>query len=457
MKNLKFLIFAIIFIILIVVIILTIMLFYNKQNVDQDNDYNEIVENNLENENQINGSLGLHEVDNANTFFEVVNCVNQYLGAVNKSTLENYGNADIDEIRKSVQTNIYNLLSQEYIETEKITENNVYDYVDNIESTIFFIPLKMKVISNQDESVNRYIVYGVEEDLKNTYLRDLYVVVNTDKNNNTFSIEPMLNENYNDIDEIKIDYPDTEILKNENNQIQKLNLNDEYIAQKYLDYYKKLALGRPDIVYELMDDEYKEKRFGSLEIYEQYIDENRDDIKVIQLSQYMVNRDNANEQYICRDGYGKIYIFEEYNPMQLSIQLDTYTIETDTFTEQYDNGDDQTKVQMNINKFILMINNQDYEVAYNVLDDNFKSNYFTTLEEFENYIKTNMYRYNSVNFESFDINGNVYSCTVSLTDLSGGKYVDETKGTGESGYILTWDFVVQLKDNHEFVIAFEVK
>ena len=456
MENLKFLIFAIVLIIIIVGIILTFMLFDNKQNSDPNDDVNEVAQNQLENENTISNPLELHEVDNVNEFFEVVNCVNQYLGAVNKSTLENYGNANIDEIRKSVQTNIYNLLSQEYIETEKITENNVYDYVEDVQNTIFFIPLKMKVISNEDQSINRYIVYGIEEDLENTYLKDLYIIVNTDKNHNTFSIEPMINETYHHIDEVKIDYKDIEILQNENNQIQKLNINDEYISQKYLDYYKKLALGRPDIVYELIDDTYKEKRFGSLEIYEQYIDENRDDIKVIQLSQYMVNRDNANEQYICRDEYGKIYIFEEYNPMQLSIQLDTYTIETDAFTEQYDNGNDQIKVQMNINKFILMLNNQDYEAAYQVLDDNFKSNYFNTLEEFENYVKTNMYKYNNVNFESFDVNGNVYSCTVTLTDLSGGKYVDETKGTGGSGYILSWDFVVQLKDNHEFAIAFEV-
>lgn len=67
-----------------------------------------------------------------------------------------------------------------------------------------------------------------------------------------------------------------------------------------------------------------------------------------------------------------------------------------------------------------------------------------------------MYRYNDLSFESFDVNGNIYSCTVKLTDLSEGKYVDETKGTGGSGYIYTWNFVMQLKDNYEFTLSFEV-
>ena len=112
---------------------------------------------------------------------------------------------------------------------------------------------------------------------------------------------------------------------------------------------------------------------------------------------------------------------------------------------------------MNLNRFILMINNQDYEAAYSVLDSNFKNNYFKNIEDFEKYIKTYAYRYNNMKINSFDIKGNVYSCSVSLVDASNGVYVDEGKGTGGAGYVYNWNFYMQLGKNYDFTISFEVQ
>ena len=459
MKRFKYLIGILILIVVIIIITLTIFLFNKNSETSLDNaekkQTNEIV-NTEETKETINNRLTLNEVDNTGDFFTVVNCVNQYLGAINKTTIQSYDGNEDEELKEAIQLSIYNILSQEYIDRNNITQNNVYDYVDDINETIFFIPLKMNVITSQDESTKRYVVYGIEENIENTYLKDLYIIVNINENSDTFSIEPILNSQYENIDDISIDNEAIEIPQNDNNQVLEININDEYVSQRYLDYYKKLALGRPDIVYDLMNQEYKEKRFGSLESYEQYIQENIADVKVIQLKQYMVNRYDDYNEYVCKDAYGKLYIFDGKNPMDVSIKLDTYTINTDTFNKEYQNGDEQTKVQMNINKFVLMINNQDYQAAYNVLDDNFKNNYFKTLEEFENYVKLNAYKYNDMEVTSFDVNGNVYSCGVTLTDLTNGLYKDETKGTGGSGYSYTWNFFVQLNEGTDFKLSFEV-
>lgn len=457
MKKFKYLLLVLIIIVVIVIIAIVVFLFQRKNELDntEAGQYTEIA-NDIETQEIITNRLTLHEVDDIDDFFTVVNCVNQYLGAVNKANIENMGATENEELQNSIKLSIYNILSQEYIQNNGVTQDNVYDHVDDISETIFFVPLKMNVLNSQDDSTKRYVVYGIEENMENTYLKDLYIIININENNETFSVEPILDNQYQDINDIQIDNKAIDIPENDNNLLTEININDEYISQRYLDYYKKLALGRPDIIYDLMDEEYKEKRFGSLEAYEQYIQENINDVKVIQLKQYMVNRYDDYNEYVCRDAYGKLYIFDGRNPMDVSIKLDTYTINTDAFNQQYENGNEQTKVQMNINKFVLMINNQDYQAAYNVLDEDFKSNYFRTIDDFKNYVQLHAYKYNDIEANSFDVTGNVYSCGVTLTDLTGGLYVDESKGTGGSGYAFDWNFYVQLNEGTDFKLAFEV-
>lgn len=457
MKKIKYIVIILIVIIIIAIISIAISLFNIKSKVNsgEASHYNEVV-NDAETQEMLRKRTTIHEVENMDDFFKVVNCVEQYLGMINKMHLQNLSGDAQKELENTMQLSIYNILSQEYIQNNDITKDNVYEYVDNINEKILFIPIKMNVVYSEDESTKRYIVYGIEENLQNQYLKDIYVIINTNESTNTFSVEPLLNNNYTDIEDISIENKPINIEKNDNNQIADLNITDEYISRKYLDYYKKLALGRPDIAYELLDEEYKSKRFGNLENYQNYIQENLNDFDVIQLKEYMVNRYDEYNQYVCKDKYGKLYIFEGQKPTNISIKLDTYTINTDEFIRQYENGSEQVKVQMNLNKFILMINNQDYQAAYNVLDDKFKNNYFTTIDDFKSYVQGKAYKYNNMQIKSFDITGNIYSSEVILTDLTGGEYEDETKGTGGSGYTFEWKFYMQLKEGTDFKLSFEV-
>lgn len=469
MKKIKYLIIGIIVVIIIIAIVILAINLHNR-NVDPEayHQYNDESANTDEINQRIDYKQNLNKVNNPDEFFTIVSCVNQYLGAVNKTNITNIETEGNEELINSLKSSIYNILSQDYISSNNITQDNVYDHVDDISDTIFFIPLKMNGISTKDTdktenfsttdegSTTRYVVYGIEEDINNNYLKDLYIIVNRDNINDTFSIEPVLNAQYTDINDITLNAEPMEIAQNDNNQITSVVANDEYVSKQYLDYYKKLALGRPDIAYNLLDEEYRNKRFGNLEAYEQYIEENRDDIKVIRLSQYMLNRDNNIKQYVCKDAYGKIYMFEEENPMEVSIQLDTYTIETDAFKEQYENGNEQTKAQMNIYKFMLMINNQDFQKAYELLDENFRNNYFRTVDDFIRYVRAECYKYNNMKITNFDITGNIYSCGVEITDATGGLFEDPTKGDGGSGYVYNWTFYVQLGEDRDFTISFDV-
>lgn len=404
----------------------------------------------------------VESVEDRERIYMVEQCISSYLDITNINNSSYYMYDESGNQEKSVDENeiILNLLTKEYTSKNNITKNNIENYVDKLDKDVFFVPLQMKYINNGD--IYQYAMIGYITDFDYNIIKEVGFKVNLDmaatKTGNSdlsFTIEP-INEEINDIDEVQLEIKLTSVEKNDYNIVQYITTNTEEDCKRYLDYYKKMALSNPEEAYNRLDEEYRNLRFGSLDAYKQYIEENKKDIQSIQISQYMTNTENGVKQNIAKDKYGKIYIFEGVDLFDLSIKLDTYTIETATFKEQYENGNEEVKVQMNINKFILMINNQDYKAAYNLLDDNFKNNYFKTLEEFIDYVKVYMYRYNNLELRSFDVNGNVYICDVTLTDATNGKYIDETKGTGGSGYLLERTFYIQLTGDKDFKISFEM-
>ena len=404
----------------------------------------------------------VESVEDRERIYMVEQCISSYLDTININNSSYYMYDESGNQEKSVDENeiILNLLTKEYTSKNNITKNNIENYVDKLDKDVFFVPLQMKYINNGD--IYQYAMIGYITDFDYNIIKEVGFKVNLDmsatKTGNSdlsFTIEP-INEEINDIDEVQLEIKLTSVEKNDYNIVQYITTNTEEDCKRYLDYYKKMTLSSPEEAYNRLDEEYRNLRFGSLDAYKQYIEENKKDIQSIQISQYMTNTENGVKQNIAKDKYGKIYIFEGVDLFDLSIKLDTYTIETATFKEQYENGNEEVKVQMNINKFILMINNQDYEAAYNLLDDNFKNNYFNTLEEFIDYVKVYMYKYNNLELRNFNVNGNVYICDVTLTDATNGKYIDETKGTGGSGYLLERTFYIQLTGDKDFKISFEM-
>ena len=403
----------------------------------------------------------VESVEDRERIYMVEQCISSYLDIININNSSYYMYDERGNQEKFVDENeiILNLLTKEYTSKNNITKDNIENYVDKLDTDVFFIPLQMKYINNGD--IYQYAMIGYITDFDYNIIKNVGFIVNLDmsatKTGNSdlsFTIEP-INGEINNIDEVQLEIKLTSVEKNDYNIVQYITTNTEEDCKRYLDYYKKMALSNPEEAYNRLDEEYRNLRFGSLDAYKQYIEENKKDIQSIQISQYMTNTENGVKQNIAKDKYGKIYIFEGVDLFDLSIKLDTYTIETATFEEQYENGNEEVKVQMNINKFILMINNQDYESAYSLLDDNFKNNYFKTLEEFKRYVKIKMYKYNDFDIQKFSRNGNVYVCETNIWDYTGGTYVDETKGTS-SGYVYDWTFYMQLGENKDFKISFEI-
>ena len=372
-------------------------------------------------------------------YYTVRNCINNYLNALNKeSSIYYFGN----EYNKDAQIeNVYSLLSSKFIKQQNITQSNLFSIIKTIDEEEIFIPLEMKVL--EKENINQYIVYGEIQTLSNKFISKSFIIVNLDMKNKTYSIEPVIN-NYNSIDDITLNNENIAINKNDYNMYQNQNITNEYVTNEYFVLLKRLMLSDPDTAYTLMKEEYKNSRFGNINEFRNYINNNRQEILKIDMKQYLVNNYENYIEYVAKDQFGNLYIFDENEDKSIDIKFDTYTLKSEVFTNKYIKSTDEEKVQMNIDKFIQMINRHDYRTSYNCIADSFKNNYFKKQEEFQNYIENNFYSYNKFAFKSCEKKAaDIYVCKVQLTD-----YMNENSEIKEINVIM------QLGDNLDFKMSF---
>ena len=372
-------------------------------------------------------------------YYTVRNCINNYLNALNKeSSIYYFGN----EYNKDAQIeNVYSLLSSKFIKQQNITQSNLFSIIKTIDEEEIFIPLEMKVL--EKENINQYVVYGEIQTLNNKFISKSFIIVNLDMKNKTYSIEPVI-DNYNSIDEIPLNNENVVISKNDYNMYQNQNITNEYVTNEYFVLLKRLMLSDSDTAYTLMKEEYKNSRFGNINEFRNYINNNRQEILKIDMKQYLVNNYENYIEYVAKDQFGNLYIFDEKDDMSIDIKFDTYTLKSEVFTNKYIKSTDEEKVQMNIDKFIQMINKHDYRTSYNCIADSFKNNYFKTQEEFQNYIENNFYSYNKFAFKSCEKKAaDIYVCKVQLTD-----YMNENSEIKEINVIM------QLGDNLDFKMSF---
>ena len=421
-------------IIIIIIIILTIFLLNKKEN-----GRDKIVILNID--------YSVSEIENVTDkieYYTVRNCINNYFNILNSNNSIYYVGDEIDE--DAQKEYIYNLLGIDYIKSNNITVNNVLNKVETTKEQKVFIPLQMKVLKK--EKVDKYIVYGVLQDvIELDDAEEIYIIVNLDYNNKTFSIEP-IDKEYESIEQINIENDDILIDKNENNIYQNQKITNEYLTNEYFVLYKKLAITEPELVYNIFSEEYRNERFGNIDNFKKYVNENKNEILKINMQQYLVNNYESYTEYVAKDQYGNLYIFKESSDNELiDINLDTYTLRNDKFFEEYNKSSNEKKVQMNVDKFIQMINRHDYKTSYNCISSGFKKNYLDTQEKFEEYMKNVFFEYNNFEFRNIEQKGsNLYTVTLNITDL-----------TEESSEARNVTIIMQLNDDLDFEMSFGIE
>lgn len=422
------------------ILCIVLLIFLNRERNNQENME---LENDIIYSDKIEESV-MEKRENLESYYILEQCVYAYLDSINVNNSSYYGYNKNNEYVKITDENniIYNLLSKEYIENNNIVAGNLDNYIDKLEKKVFYIPLKTKFI--ESDNLYKYAVYGYITDIYNEYIKDILIIVNLDFNNSTFSIEPV-QENIN-IENIELDVNKLEsIEENENNKFSYIQVNEETISSKYLDYYKKMLLSNVNEAYERLNEDYKKNKFKSIELFKEYIKNNRDEILSASLNKYQVNKFDDYTQYICIDQNNNYYIFKETDLQQYTVILDTYNIDLPQFTEKYNSSTNAEKVLLNIQKVFEAINDGDYNYVYNKLDSTFKQNNFPTLDSFETYIKQNFYQNNSIGYSNYQTSGDLHIYEISITNSD-----------DENSKVITKNFIMQLKDGTDFVMSFNV-
>lgn len=430
MKKIKYII---IFLGLIAIVLLLILLGYRK--LPKGND--DIVDvRNIEVPNSLH-SIGYKD------FFTVSNCISQYLDILNKNNSSYYG---VDEngkyslvvTSKQVAENILGLMSDNYKKELDINESNISSKIKMLNEKNILILTKVSKI--KEGKVYSYVAQGFTVNMDDKFLRDVDFIVNLDIVNHTYSIEELSAED--DLDNITREAID-KIEKNIYNSYTEYKVNEEDTINRHLTAYKRMMLSNPKLAYEYLDEDYRNKRFGSYKKFNEYINEFKSEITALTMKKYKINSYDDYKEYVIIDANGNYYRFRENNVMDYTVMLDVYTIDLPEFLEQYNSAKDEQKVSLNIEKFIQMINAKDYESAYNLLDDTYKANNFKTLDEFEKYIQDNFHNYNTI-----DSTGNVskegkyYICTAYLRNT---KFMDNEP--------IERSFVISLGEGTDFKMS----
>lgn len=448
MTKLKKIILFIIILIIIIISIIFCIIHFNKGEVLYNIDENGTTD---EEANYINTKIQL--VNSRNDYYAVKQCVEKfylYYGYIfdddtvneNLSDVDGYddGNTNVYSKEECIN-NVYKMLDKDYIDYKNITLNNLVEKVDNIKSSD--VDINEMYVSQKNVNVSIYIVNGRLKENTTDEMSDFELMVKLDAVNKTFTVflGDYIDEKYSDIkigDEININV-ESLIEKNEINIYDYKNITDENYIRGLLLKYQNEVLFDEETAYNNLDEEYRKKRFGSLDNFKEYAKNNIIRNVKLKLVKYQINNYDDYTEYVCLDNDGNYYIFNEKSVMNYNLLLDTYTVNVPQFVKKYENGDNQLKVGMNIDKILSAIKENDYNYIYNKLDDTYKNNNFNTVEELKNYIQS-VFVSNNVSYDEFKDLGGVYTYKLLIDDNNSNITV-----------------IMKLLDNDDFVMSFEIK
>lgn len=424
---------------LILFIVLAIMIKKRDNNSQIPNDLLLEVGENGQKISDLFGSEVGEGVD-AQTYLNVKTCMQNYINIINtKSSL--YSGYDNNQIKSE----IFKVLSNKYISDNNITKDNVQNYVEVLDKAKSYTPIEIKLINNGE--IKSYLTSGIIGALPYyDEAEKIYAIVNIDFDNQIFSVEPIYEE-YETIQDIKNDKFEENIENNKTNRFTIFTIGTSSIPEEYLNIYKSLALSAPEILYDLIDIEYRNSKFPNLDDFKQYIENNKTKISRIKLNKYKIlQMKDENRIYLCIDDNNNNYVINQKEAFRdYSISLDLYTVDLPQFIEEYNSAQADKKVVLNIEKITEAIKNDDYAFVYNKLDETFKKNNYPTLDEFKNYFKNTFnLEKNSIEYVKYEKVNSVHIYEVDIINK-------------EDEIMASADIIMKLLPERDFVFSFGIK
>lgn len=448
MEKIKKTIIILIVVLIIIAIIIAILL--NSQSTEEEKTNNVI---------QTEKVNTFSEVEDYTTYYTVKEIINNYINYMKQINGDQHIdtsklNMTQEEIASAMQSNgmnaIKGILDAQYIQDLNVTEDKIKEEQ---------IKYKQKGDYSQEVNYNLNIddvsvisitsaidIALVDARIDN---KELNLLIKLDKTNNTFSIflEDFI-EKYNYTKEMSkedINISTDNIEKNDYNGNIKINATDSYIISQYFSDYKMKMIYDTEEAYNLLDETYRERKYGRLDDFKNYIDNNKQTIEFANISKYQMSEVGDTTQYVCIDTNGKYYIFMVDSPAKYKVALDTYTIDLPEFIEKYEDNSNVIKAGLNIQKVFDAVNDKDYKYFYNKLDSTFRQNNFPTEESFKDYVEKN-FSNNQLVYDNGKESGDLYIYDVTVSE-----------GTENNKQAVKKTFIVKLLEGTDFVMSFNVQ
>ncbi len=344
------------------------------------------------------------------------------------------------EVSKEGLEMLTSVLDKSYIDEYNITDKTLLKKVSDY--TNYDLKIEKIYLSEASNRINYYLVYATLDN------KDFNLLIKTDLDNYAFSVflpEYVKDKNYsNEMEESEINLDKNEIEKNDYNIFMYSNISDQYLIDTYLRDYKDIMFSDIEKAYNLLDEEYRDKRFGSIEEFRKYVQSNKEELEEITIESYMKNTYQDEQEYVGKDQYDNIYVFTSHYAMDYRVELDDYTLSNEQLDEEYMNLSTQEKVVNNINKWIKMLNHRDYKSAFEVLDETFrKENFNDSVDDFADYMKLYFPEHYEFDVEKYSDETGVSAIEILMHDITGKEMAD----VGETIYM-------QLGEGTDFVMSF---
>lgn len=437
-----------IMIIFIIICILAICYFLISKKTD--NNSQNIKNNTPTDTTPIEVQKDIQEVKARDIYYIIKNVSKRYFEYVNEYNTDSYyskveGEVQYtDEDKKALYEIIYKLLDDSYIKENNVTDKEISNILSKYKNADDFDIKKMYYNDEDENNTIFYLDISLMKENKSIGKKEV-IVGRLDRKNGLFGIIPV----QLDTDKIlqnNLKVSTEEIEKNTYNQYQFKNIDDIQMVDDLLVKYKNAVLYNRKEGYELLDKDYREKRFGDYNTFSKYVENNIKEISSMTFTKYLVNTGDDYKEYVCKDQYENLYIFHEKAVMDCTVKLDTYTLDNDTFNEKYNSSSTQYKVMMNIDKVRQMMNARDYRTMFNYLDETFRTTYFENDEDkFEEYMRYQFSSHYTFEFGEYSEETGISIQEVTMKDMN-------ENNNGDIGE----RFYMQLKEGTDFVMSFNV-
>lgn len=433
-------------VVVILLIILILNLTKNEDSLSEDNT--------IEYKEEYASTIGktFRKIDDFSMYYTAKNIIKNYITYfenVNSDVTVEVGRVEMTEkeirdyqIQEGIKA-IDCLFDKEYKESKNIDRNEIISFVaqykNNNSTNSYKIEFDEIYIAEITDDKKVLLVYSKVNN------KDFNCMIKVDLMNKRYSIfyeDFMKKEKYTKdrTDEVKLD--DSNIEQNDYNTFIYSSSNNQSIAIQYFSDLKEKMKNDRKMLYDILDKEYKEKRFDNYEKFYNYLNNLNERIDRLDISKFKF----LDNRIKIIDNYNNMYTFEIGDFMKYSIVMDDYTIEDNEFNEIYDKLSDANKVSVNIEKFIKMLNLKDYESAYKLLDSNFKKNNYPSIEAFKKYVEKNLFDYSKITtVNNSNKTGNYYITSLDLED-----------GESENIRKKQITIIMQLLEGTDFVMSFSM-